>query len=224
MKRLLLLLAFPLVFVETGAARAGECGDAGTPFNDLTIYDIFCTEATWAKNAGITLGCGPGIFCPGDPVSRAQMVLFLRRLAVAAFPEVILAESSAAPSGDLDTAPGVTACTTVQYAVPPEANGRLWHAHAVVSMQGGAADADVQLGVSQLLFGASGPSFPMVSPPVVHVPAGQWRNASVEISSAFMFPGASHSWRINLTRSAGSATTGELAGLRCQLKIVHAML
>jgi hypothetical protein len=29
--------------------------------------------------AGITTGCGPGTFCPDDPVTRAQMAAFLRR-------------------------------------------------------------------------------------------------------------------------------------------------
>jgi hypothetical protein len=29
--------------------------------------------------AGITTGCGPGIFCPDQPVTRAQMAAFLRR-------------------------------------------------------------------------------------------------------------------------------------------------
>jgi hypothetical protein len=29
--------------------------------------------------AGITLGCAPGLYCPDNPVTRAQMATFLAR-------------------------------------------------------------------------------------------------------------------------------------------------
>ncbi|TVR38374.1 MAG: BspA family leucine-rich repeat surface protein, partial [Nitriliruptor sp.] len=42
---------------------------------DSTHYDAIQALAA----AGITLGCGEGVFCPADPVSREQMASFLTR-------------------------------------------------------------------------------------------------------------------------------------------------
>ncbi|GIK87354.1 MAG: S-layer homology domain-containing protein [Burkholderiales bacterium] len=200
-------------------ASADPCAGA-SPFSDVAPGDSFCSDATWAKNANITVGCTIGVFCPSDPVTRAQMVLFLRRMAEATFPAAILTESSAAPSGDLDTT-GVAACTTAN--VPaPGLNEHASHVVAVVSLLGGATGADVQVAVSR---SANGGGFVPASTvnPILSVPAGQWVNGSVMAPAVPMLVGSTYRWRIDLARAAGSATTGELAGMRCQLKVFRSM-
>ena len=91
MRRLFLLLFATSMLLPVEEALAEQCGDDPSPFEDVFYYDGFCTDAVWAKNANITKGCADGsIFCPNDPVTRAQMVLFMRRMAEATFPSVFL--------------------------------------------------------------------------------------------------------------------------------------
>jgi hypothetical protein len=48
-----------------------------SPFLDVPYYSVF---APWIKELatrGITSGCGGGRYCPADPVTRAQMAVFL---------------------------------------------------------------------------------------------------------------------------------------------------
>ena len=63
-------LALLVAALGHGAVHAGPCQDAGSAFDDVSVYDSFCEEAYWAKNANITLGCGESTFCPADPVTR----------------------------------------------------------------------------------------------------------------------------------------------------------
>ena len=51
------------------------------PFNDITSSDVlFALESiSDIYYAGITTGCGNGRYCPDQPVTRAQMALFLAR-------------------------------------------------------------------------------------------------------------------------------------------------
>ncbi len=48
----------------------------GLPFTDVTS---FRTQIEWLYFEGITGGCTPTKFCPNDPVTRAQMAMFLVR-------------------------------------------------------------------------------------------------------------------------------------------------
>src|SRR5436853_5540713 len=51
----------------------------GTVFLDVASGDF---AADWIEEfaaQGITHGCGNGRYCPGDPVTRAQMAIFLLR-------------------------------------------------------------------------------------------------------------------------------------------------
>jgi hypothetical protein len=53
----------------------------GTVFND-----VFCTGGAfdpWIEDLAvrsITAGCGGGAYCPGSPVTRAQMAVFLTNM------------------------------------------------------------------------------------------------------------------------------------------------
>ncbi len=68
------------VFLEVSAGRAVPVACSGTRFSDVTptsVGQAACNFIEAFANAGITAGCGPGIFCPNDPVSRGQMAVFL---------------------------------------------------------------------------------------------------------------------------------------------------
>ncbi|MGH9364815.1 MAG: S-layer homology domain-containing protein [Thermoanaerobaculia bacterium] len=48
-------------------------------FNDVPPTDPYYTFICTIAQAGITSGCGGGNYCPDDPVTRAQMAVFLLR-------------------------------------------------------------------------------------------------------------------------------------------------
>jgi hypothetical protein len=201
-------------------ARADPCSGP-SPFADVSGAAGFCSDALWAKNANITTGCTGTLFCPGNPVTRAQMVLFLRRTALATYPANPHAESATLPAGDLDTT-GLNSCTTT-LPLNVGANASYAHVHAVVSMQAGASAADVQVSVGHSVSG--GPFTPdHTTSQIVTIPAGQWGNASVIVNLVKLAAGSlNHFWRVNLARAPGSATTGELTALRCQLRVLTQM-
>jgi hypothetical protein len=212
------LFAIVAMFSAT-QARADECPE-GTdpPFADILNSDDFCTEAEWAKAAEITTGCDASgdFFCPYDFVSRAQMVLFLRRMAKATFPVSRFYESSALPPGDLDM--GGLACTTSPLNVPTDSYGGVVLVDAVVSMRAGTSAADVELTVYQRVLGVGGAAH--FVKPIVTVPAGQWRQASVITLYRPVFPHSTNDWQVVLARAPGSSTTGELTDVHCQIKAI----
>jgi len=219
MKRLLgVLMLLIFACLGTTQAQADPCGGQ-SPFNDVAQNDIFCSDATWAKNAQIVFGCNATDLCPHNPVTRAQVLLFLRRMAEATFPGQVFTESSAPPSGDLDTT-GVNTCTTGSIAVLT-ANIRFAHVHAVVSLRA-VASADVQVSVGHSVDGGAFSPNHTVNQ-IVTVPPGQWVNASVIVSLVPISPLTSNAWRIDMSRAPGSATTGQLTDLRCQVKVITHM-
>ena len=50
----------------------------GTWFDDI-VGSSFRNDIIWAADAGITAGCGGGLFCPRSTVTREQMASFLAR-------------------------------------------------------------------------------------------------------------------------------------------------
>jgi hypothetical protein len=56
----------------------GLAAGAGDPFSD-DDGSVFEADVEALAAAGITSGCGPGSFCPEDPVTRGQMAAFLVR-------------------------------------------------------------------------------------------------------------------------------------------------
>jgi hypothetical protein len=133
---------------------------------------IFCSEALWLRNAVVTLGCGNGTtYCPADPVTRAQMALFMKRLARAVTPDIMY--SSTPSTGDLD-GNGFGTCVTNTYTIPATGDNVRIMAHAtgtVSILTDGPADifVAIQWSVNGGLFGTFG-----VNPPRVLVPANQW--------------------------------------------------
>jgi len=71
-------------FIEAALRNPANAICAGR-FTDVPTTHIFCGFIERLNDDGITGGCGPSTFCPDDPVTRAQMAVFL----VAAPPPII---------------------------------------------------------------------------------------------------------------------------------------
>lgn len=67
------------LLLAVGEAMALAC-PGPSEFGDVAQADVFCTDASWLANRGVTLGCGGGNFCPAQNVTRGQMALFMQRL------------------------------------------------------------------------------------------------------------------------------------------------
>ena len=212
-----------IVVLASSDVRAVSCPAGQSPFTDVPDTAIFCTDALWLRNALVTLGCGNGTtYCPFDPVSRAQMALFMKRLATAIMPDVVHADV-AATSGDLDGT-GYATCVTPPYAIPSNANARIFgHAIGTVSiLTDGAADIAVTIEMS-VNGGAFGTFLGNASR--VLVPPNQWTVVPTMVAytiigptGVHLAPGDTYQWRISLQRQ-GSSTTGEVTSNRCQLAI-----
>ena len=223
----LILAAF--VLFGASSARAGSCAPGQTPFTDVPDGAIFCTDALWLRNALVTLGCGAGTtYCPGEPVSRAQMALFMRRLATAVKPDVVYADAATA-AGDIDGA-GYPTCISGVYHVE-DAGGsnprRLTHAIGSVSIL---TDAAADIFVLPQMSIDGGPFFTLGSAgstSLARVPPASWTSVPV-LAGATMLgssggvqlnPGSAYQWRILMQRQVGSPTTGEVTSNRCQLLV-----
>lgn len=66
-------------------AAAAPCAPTDVnSFADVSTADIFCTSANWLYNRGLVQGCQASgsaqrLFCPYDPLSRAQLARILER-------------------------------------------------------------------------------------------------------------------------------------------------
>jgi len=56
------------------------CVPGSEMFTDVQADSPFCPFIEELSRRGITGGCGGGKFCPGDPVTRQQMAVFLVRI------------------------------------------------------------------------------------------------------------------------------------------------
>jgi hypothetical protein len=63
------------VFIE--AALRNPANACAGRFTDVPVGNPFCGFVERLDDDGITGGCGPTSFCPDDPVTRAQMAVFL---------------------------------------------------------------------------------------------------------------------------------------------------
>lgn len=220
MRRWLALLCLSIFAVAAQEARA-TCNPGQNPFVDVLDSDIFCGSALWLRNSLVTTGCPPGNrYCPFDAVTRAQMALFMKRLARAVTPDMV-ATSGSGTTGDLDT--GVSVCTTPVYTVPVGGNPRimLW-ATGNVSVQ---TDAAAFIGVVFEWSNNGGLFLPLSNATRALVPNNQWTAIPVQWSQtitnglgALLLPGTTHQFRIRLVRISGG-TSGQVAASVCQLMI-----
>ena len=222
----LLLLAFALS--NAPSARAGSCLPGQTPFTDVPDAAGFCTDVLWLRNALVTLGCGGGTtYCPSDPVSRAQMALFMRRLATAVKPDVVYADA-ATTSGDINGA-GYPTCISSVYSIPSTApNPRfLTHAVGTVSML---TDAAADIFVLPQISINGGPFFTfgsVGSTSIARVLPDAWTTVPLMVGFTLvgtsggiaLTPGNTYQWRILMQRQLGSSTTGAVTSNRCNLLV-----
>ena len=72
------IAAFIVRAVEGGQLFEGPC-IGPSPFSDVPASSPFCRNIERLVFLGITAGCGPGTYCPGNSVPREQMAAFLIR-------------------------------------------------------------------------------------------------------------------------------------------------
>jgi hypothetical protein len=60
-----------------GAINPPACVPGSEMFADVPASSPFCPYIEELSRRGITGGCAPNLFCPGDPVTRQQMAVFL---------------------------------------------------------------------------------------------------------------------------------------------------
>ena len=71
------------VLLEVVESSAPGCGTASgalpvpVDFSDVPPSHPFHSDIVALAVSGVTAGCGPGIYCPSSPVTRAQMAVFL---------------------------------------------------------------------------------------------------------------------------------------------------
>jgi hypothetical protein len=63
------------------------CVAGSEMFDDVLADNPFCPWVEELARQGITTGCAPNLFCPGDPVTRQQMAVFIVRALDAAKPD-----------------------------------------------------------------------------------------------------------------------------------------
>jgi S-layer homology domain len=66
-----------LVLAQALAINPPACVPGQEMFNDVPASSPFCSYIEELSRRGITGGCGGGNFCPGAPVTRQQMAVFL---------------------------------------------------------------------------------------------------------------------------------------------------
>ena len=71
-------------FVPYAAAEVeAQCTTGSSGFSDVPNSSVFCTNVRRLAQLNITYGCGNGMFCPNDYVTRGQMAAFMDRLSQA---------------------------------------------------------------------------------------------------------------------------------------------
>ncbi|MEM9467886.1 MAG: S-layer homology domain-containing protein [Actinomycetota bacterium] len=70
-------LALAIIAIVVAGSSAAF---AGSVFSDVDDDRFYADAAAWAKDNGITFGCGDGTtFCPDDPVTRGENITFAKR-------------------------------------------------------------------------------------------------------------------------------------------------
>jgi hypothetical protein len=201
------LLALAMLVVSQAAAATACLGPS--PFDDIAQNDPICSNADWLKNRGVTLGCTAELYCPLDPVSRAQMALFMNRLAIALVPSVNVT-SDVETSVDLDTAS--FHCVTPTYTITDFARKMVLIGHLTALL-----DASGSLTVT-IVYNTTGSAsvFPeFTTDNLERASAGGVNYAHASTSAAIdLEVGTSYRFAIRTLRQGG---TGEMSNMRCNL-------
>jgi hypothetical protein len=203
-----LLAALVMMVVSQGAVASACLGPS--PFDDIPQNDPICSNADWLKNRGVTLGCTAELYCPLDPVSRAQMALFMNRLAIALVPSVNMTEDSDSTIIDLDTES--FHCVTPTYLVTDFTRTIILHASFSGLTTGAAAY------FSSIHYNTTGSStvFPSATNTFfdrVGATGATWTNVGSH-ATLNLDLGTSYRFAIRVARASG---LGNLTDMRCNL-------
>ncbi|MCL4764312.1 MAG: S-layer homology domain-containing protein [Burkholderiales bacterium] len=205
------VLSAALAFAAAAPAHAQQCD----VFTDVQASDPFCASVQWLKNRGITTGCTATQYCPADPVTRAQMALFLNRLGTATLPRVFWTTSNNAPPVELPQAGGGTDyCTTAP--IPAAPHPRIAVAQGYMSLQANGGD-NLQMGLRYTPSGQA-PVYANFVSQTVRNPAGTYQLAWAS-NPAALAPGVSHTFAIRLSNT-GQAGSTFLGDNQCQLIVM----
>jgi hypothetical protein len=72
---------YGFVAIVAAMVLAPVAVSASHTFTDVPDTHIFHSDIAWMADNGITSGCTPTEYCPGDSVTRGQMAKFLRNVA-----------------------------------------------------------------------------------------------------------------------------------------------
>ncbi len=72
---------YGFVAIVAAMVLAPVAVSASHSFTDVPDTHIFHSDIAWMADNGITSGCTPTEYCPGDSVTRGQMAKFLRNVA-----------------------------------------------------------------------------------------------------------------------------------------------
>jgi hypothetical protein len=189
---------------------AGAAPCAG--FVDVDAASAFCPNVEWLKNRSITLGCGPGTYCPTDAVSRLSMAAFMNRLGDALTPTALRVDL--APGAlDLDASPVI--CQSPAFDVTG------YPRRAIVDIAvTGRASADTTFATTPVLSVDGGASWTSLAQIAARTQVGatRWRGVS-HFAHAALDVGTQFRFGVRVDRG-GSAGTVDLVDSRCQLRVL----
>ena len=206
--RSLLRKLLPLVATATFAPAAMSAPCAG--FDDVENPSDFCPNVEWIRNRAVTLGCSPGLYCPGESVTRLQMAAFMNRLGTALTPIVVRADATPGAL-DLDTSPVV--CQSDPQTIMSFPRRAL--ADATIS---GSAASGVNIATHVVYSTDGGANWqPFSSARAVgFVQAGGWGAVS-DLGALDLDVGTSVRFGIRVARQGAGSVN--LSGSRCQLRV-----
>jgi hypothetical protein len=70
-------MAVFLIVTKRGAGYTPDQSCSSPPFDDVPCFSPFFPWVKELASLGVTAGCGPRLYCPFTPVSRAQMSIFI---------------------------------------------------------------------------------------------------------------------------------------------------
>lgn len=177
-------------------------------FTDVPTGASYHNAVEWIVNRNVTAGCAPGLYCPTDPVTRAQMALFMNRLSLALTPEVMHAHATSTGALDIDSSPRICQTTDFTPTFPMQVAAIAWVSlraggpmNAIVSLQ-----RSINSGVSwQDIDAASVAGASAVE---------EWASAT-DIHYSQLSPGTPVRFSISLSRHVGG--TADATDGRCAL-------
>jgi hypothetical protein len=211
MGRCLVMMACAAASFASPAVQAAPC----VGFTDVDSTSVFCPNVEWLKNRTITTGCTLAtLYCPGEPVTRAAMSLFLNRLGNALTTTNLVGNNSG--SGlDIDTSPVLCQSADATAAYPRTAHGTA----TVLAYPSGSSSMDIAIGFVEST--NQGATWTPVSPlsSWTAIGSGTHKGAVVLLPPRVLAAGIAYRWGIRVSRVAGSATNGDVGGWYCMSQL-----